>query len=105
MSALKRAVMKSSTQVSKRSVKVYSEDGDLLRTDTPDSTYKWLVKYGEKTFEVNADIALPCIKVDGEDMGDVVAQITKVGLPDGAVKYGPASVHQAQLDAWVTAMK
>jgi len=89
------------TSVLKRSVKVYDEEGTLLRTDTPDATYLWAVTIGGKTKEVNADFPLPCIFSLDEDQGEEVGTITKLGLPNREVRYGPAPVYAKQRDEWV----
>jgi hypothetical protein len=85
--------LKSSSQVAKR-------------RNNSDSTYLWRVECGGKTYDINADLHLPCIPaVDPDNQGEVVATITKIGLPDGEVKYGPADVYEGQVQAWISALQ
>ena len=89
------------TKMLTRSVKVFDEEGTLLRTDTPDSTYFWRLTVGTRVTLVNADLALPCLKVpESDDPVEIVGTIEKVGLPNKEVKYGPAPITAAQYAAW-----
>jgi hypothetical protein len=98
-----KSSLRSSLQTVRRSVKRYDEDGTLIGTDTPDASYKWVVQYGSNVYEINADIHLPCISVDQENLGAKVATLMKIGLPNGELKYGPMDVYEGHIQAWIAA--
>jgi hypothetical protein len=101
-----KASLRSSVQTLKRSVSVFDEEGALVRTDTPDATYLWKVSYNGTDYQINADIPLPCIPaVDPENLGEQVGTITKIGIPRGEVRYGPAPIFEGHVTAWVQAIE
>ena len=104
MAKIKAAPSIAAPSILKRAVKVFDEDGTLLRTDKVDATYFWKIEYNGKTYEICGDFHLPCLPaVDSEDMGPKIATITKIGLPHREIRYGPADIYQGQVQAWITA--
>lgn len=100
-----KASLKSSLNVLKRTVTLYDADGVATGTQQVDAGYKWVVVYGGQTYQINADFHLPCIPaVDPENLGAKVATISKVGLPNGELRYGPADVYEGQVAAWIAAL-
>jgi hypothetical protein len=80
-------------------VKRYDEDGNHVSTDQVDAGYYWLVKVGDDVYEVNADVALPCVPLP-EELGEIVGTLEKISLPDRKSVYGPADVREGHIAAW-----